>query len=94
MADVLEIGDFQEYDRLYKLEGLMSLVKGVRSFGVLSRENTEEAWIFKKIFGGNWKKGLALHSVLTLSESELVEGIAYIDELPRLKEKQAMIPRE
>ena len=81
LANVLGIGNQEEHDRLYKLEGLMNLVKGVRMFDLLSRRDAEEAaWIFKKAFGANWKKGLALHSVLTLSRSDLLEGIAQSNE--------------
>ena len=55
----------------------MSLVKGVMSIDVINKVDTEEeAWIFKKVFGSNWRKGLALHSLLVLSPSDLLSGIA------------------
>ena len=55
----------------------MSLVKGVKSIDVINKLDTEEeAWIFKKVFGSNWRKGLALHSLLVLSPSDLLSGIA------------------
>ena len=62
----------------------MSLVKGMKDLNMLSHDDGEEAaWIFKKVFGANWKKGVALHSLLTLNPSELIEGIAHSDKLQR-----------
>ena len=44
----------------------MSLVKGIKDLHLLSHDDAEEAaWIFKKVFGANWKKGVALHSLHT-----------------------------
>ena len=55
----------------------MCLVKGISSLDPLLSHDHSEAWIFKKVFGANWKKGLVLHSLLTLAPSDLVEGIAH-----------------
>lgn len=55
----------------------MKLVKGSDKMDLLFKPDMEEeAWIFKKVFGANWRKGLALHSLLSLPPSELIDGIA------------------
>ena len=56
----------------------------MKDLNMLSHDDAEEAaWIFKKVFGANWKKGVALHSLLTLNPSELIEGIVHSDKLQR-----------